>query len=108
MIAGFGTILDAVPASFPRLVDQEPADPGSGPTSGTFAVKLSADAASSSMREALENRGWTVDMGSPLEDGTIVLDATGPTAGCKAEVRFTPEGATLVVAVLYGASCPTT
>jgi hypothetical protein len=108
MVAGFGAILDTVPASFPRLVGQEPADPGSGPTSGTFAVTLRPDAASSSMRGGLENRGWTVDVGSPLEDGTIVLDATGPTTGCKAEVRFTPQGATLLVVVLYGASCPTT
>jgi hypothetical protein len=108
MVSGFGPILDTVPPSFPRLAGQEPADPGTGPTSGTYVVTMSADAASDAMRTGLEGRGWSVDVGSPLEDGTVVLDATGATTGCRAEVRFTPQGATLVVAVLYGAGCPTT
>jgi hypothetical protein len=107
VVAGFGPILDAVPPSFPRLAGQEPADPGTEPMSGVFAVTLDAETAVAAIRTGLEKRGWVVDVGSPLEDGTVVLDARGPTPSCKAEVRFTPRGATLVVAVLYAATCPT-
>jgi hypothetical protein len=49
--------------------------------------------------------GWTVDAGSPLEDGTVVLEAARPNA-CKAEIRFTPRGGSVIMSVLYGASCP--
>ena len=38
----------------------------------------------------LTEAGWTVDVGSPLEDGSVVLEAQGPPDGCRAEVRFTP------------------
>ena len=51
-------------------------------------------------------KGWTVDAGSPLEDGTVVLEATGAPAGCKAEIRFTPVSGSLIMEVLFGASCP--
>ena len=102
----FGTIFDALPSTFPRLPGQEPAETGAGPTSGSFAVNMTAAAASKAIQAALVAQGWSVDVGSPLEDGTIVLEATGATAGCKSEVRFTPVSGTVIMSVLYGASCP--
>lgn len=105
-VDGFGTIFDALPASFPKLPGQVPADPGSGPTSGTFAVGMPVAEASATIVAALEDAGWSVDMGSPLEDGSVVLEATRPGTGCKMEVRFTPLSGTVSMSVLYGASCP--
>ncbi|HEX2756635.1 MAG TPA: hypothetical protein VHM48_14295 [Candidatus Limnocylindrales bacterium] len=102
----FGTIWDALPPSFPRLPGQEPADTGAGPTSGSFALNMTAAAASQAIAAALKALGWTVDVGSPLEDGSVVLDATHAPAGCKTEVRFTPLSGTVIMSVLYGASCP--
>jgi len=102
----FGTIRDALPGSFPKLPGQEPADAGAGPTSGSFAVNMSAAAASQTIAMALKAQAWTVDVGSPLEDGTVVLEATHAPAGCKTEVRFTPLSGTVIMSVLYGASCP--
>jgi len=102
----FGRIRDALPPSFPRLPGQEPVDPGSGPTSGTFVVNMDAAAASAALAAALVALDWTVDVGSPLEDGSVVLEATHAPAGCKTEVRFTPLSGTVVMSVLYGASCP--
>jgi len=93
--------------SFPTLAGQEPADTGAGATSGSFAVNMSAEAASRDLAAKLTNLGWTADVATPLEDGTVVLEATGPTPGCKAEVRFTPSTGTIIMSVLYGASCPT-
>ena len=105
-VDGFGTIWDALPASFPKLVGMIPADEAK-PASGLFAAIMGdAAEASTSMREALRAQGWRVDVGSPLEDGTVVVDATGPTSGCRAEIRFTPVSGSLIMEVLYGASCP--
>ena len=102
----FGTIFDALPPSFPTLPGQEPAETGAGPTSGSFAVNLSAADASAAIASALAQAGWGIDVGSPLEDGTVVLHATRSPAGCKVEARFTPRSGTVIMSVLYGASCP--
>lgn len=103
---GFGKIFDALPPSFPKLPGAEPADTGSGPTSGSFAANLSVTDARKIIEVALIAQGWTVAVGSPLEDGTVVLEAIGATPACKTEVRFTPTSGTVRMAVLYGASCP--
>jgi hypothetical protein len=105
-VAGFGVIFDALPAAFPKLAGQEPAETGDGATSGSFAVNLSPADASAAIEAALTAQGWSVDVGSPLEDGSVVLEATHAPAGCKTEVRFTPLSGTVIMSVLYGASCP--
>ena len=102
----FGRIWDGLPPSFPTLPGQQPADTGAGQTSGSFALNMDVAAASQAMAAALRAQGWTVDMGSPLEDGTVVLEAAGAREGCVAEVRFTPMSGTVVMSVLYGAECP--
>jgi hypothetical protein len=104
-VTGFGRILDALPPSFPKLPGQEPADTGTGPTSGSVVANLDAAAASGAIQTALKAAGWTVDAGSPLEDGSVVLEASGPNA-CKAEIRFTPQAGSVIMTVLYGATCP--
>lgn len=106
-VEGFGEIADDVPASFPRLPDETETDGAvAAATSGTFVSNLGPGTASQLIARALEARGWTVDVSSPLEDGTVVLDATGPSAGCRTEVRFTPASGSIFMSVLYGASCP--
>lgn len=102
----FGRIWDALPPSFPKLPGQQPAETGAGPTSGAFAVNMTADDAAETLARALAQLGWTVDVASPLEDGTVVLDAGGAREGCAAQVRFTPMSGTVVMSVLYGAECP--
>ena len=101
----FGLIFDSLPASFPKLPGQEPAETGEGPASGSFAVNMDARAASQAMRAALVAAGWTADVGAPLEDGTVVLEAARSST-CKAEVRFTPRSGTVIMSVLYGSKCP--
>lgn len=103
----FGEIWDALPPSFPTLPGQQPATTAPGATSGSFAVDMDVAAATAAVRAALEAQGWrTVDVGSPLEDGTVVLTAAGSAVGCATEVRFTPTSGTVVMSVLYGAACP--
>jgi hypothetical protein len=79
----FGPIFDALPPSFPTLPGQEPAETGAGAASGSFAVNLTVAEASQAMQTALTAAGWSVDAGSPREDGSDVLDATLAPAGCK-------------------------
>ncbi len=105
-VEGFGPILDELPASFPRLAGQEPADAGGGPASGSFVVNSTPRAAAADLAAKLTAVGWSADVASPLEDGSVVVEATGQAAGCKAEVRFTPASGSSLMLVLYGASCP--
>lgn len=102
----FGRIWDDVPASFPRLSTSTVGDRPT-PASAQFVEIVGTPAsATASIRRALTAQGWSVDVGSPLEDGTVVLEATGQPDGCKAEIRFTPLGGSVIMTVLYGAACP--
>jgi hypothetical protein len=102
-----GRIWDALPKSFPRIAGAVPIETGSGPTSGTFAVGTDLASALATIRAGLTGLGYNVDVGSPLEDGTVVLDAGGgDEPECRIEVRFTPLSGTITMAVLYGAACP--
>ena len=102
-----GRIWDSLPPSFPRIGGATPMETGSGPTSGTFAVRGNVPDAVATIKAGLSGQGLTVDAGSPLEDGSVVVEARGgPNPGCRIEVRFTPLSGTTTMAVLYGASCP--
>jgi hypothetical protein len=102
-----GRIWDSLPPSFPKIAGAVPIETGSGPTSGTFALGTTLAAAVASIRAGLTGLGYNVDVGSPLEDGTVVLDAGGgEDPECRIEVRFTPLSGTISMAVLYGAACP--
>jgi hypothetical protein len=102
-----GRIWDSLPPSFPRISGAVPIETGAGPTSGTFAVGSSVDDAVATIRAGLTGLGYNVDIGSPLEDGTVVLDAGGgEDPECRIEVRFTPLSGTITMAVLYGSACP--
>ena len=110
IVEGFGAIWDALPASWPVLPGQSQSEVGSD-GSERLVVKGDSRALARQLAGALEERGWTVDIGSPLEDGTVVLDAVGPTEGCRVEARFSPPSpgddiGTLLV--YYGARCPFT
>ena len=67
---------------------------------------LDVYAGSGALGLALAAQGYQVNVGSPLEDGTVVLDATGPDPACKIQVRFTPQSGSVIMTVLYGAACP--
>jgi hypothetical protein len=101
----WGRIWDDVPPSFPKLPGQARTEPEE-PASAVFLVNGDASALAAELRTSLAQAGWAVDVGSPLEDGSVVLEATGAPTGCKLEVRFTPRSGTVTVLVLYGAACP--
>jgi len=104
-----GRIWDEVPASFPGLSGSSALETGSSsPTSGIFAVRESSLAdAVAVVKAGLVADRMKVDIGSPLEDGSVVMEARGGTSPtCKIEVRFASLSGTITMTVLYGADCP--
>jgi hypothetical protein len=101
----FGRIWDALPPSFPIPAGAIVTD-ARDPVSGSFALGMDAASATATIADALRAQGWSVDVGSPLEDGSVVIDGGGATEGCAMEVRLTPLSGTVSMSVLYGAACP--
>ena len=102
----WGRIWDAVPDSFPSPTGAEPAtDPGQGPASGHLVVTAAANDVADGYVVGLHGAGWTVNKDGPLEDGSIVVNAT-KAGGCKAQVSVKSIGDASLAAILYGASCP--
>jgi hypothetical protein len=110
-VEGFGEIWDALPASWPAFPGQSASEIGSD-ASQALVVKGDPAALAIQLRRTLEQRGgWTVDIASALEDGTVVLEAIGPAEGCRVRAKFTPNtpGSDLgTLQVYYGARCPWT
>ena len=102
-----GRIWDALPKGFPRIADAIAIDNFPSATSGAFAVGMTVENAVATMRTGLTGLGYNVDVGSPLEDGSVVLDAGGgENPECRIEVQFTPQSGTTRMVVLYGSACP--
>jgi hypothetical protein len=103
-----GPIWDGLPSNWPEIPGQTESEVGTD-ASAMLRVKGEPAALAGALRTALEGRGWTVDVGSPLEDGSVVLDAAHVPEGCRVEARFSPDqpgsndGGLLVY---YGAACP--
>jgi hypothetical protein len=104
----WGRIWDALPAWFPVPPDAVPTETGDeGAVSASLAAGGSAQSVATFMQSGLTGAGFSVDgMNGPSEDGSLVLDATGPDTKCKVEVRVRPLSGTTNLVVMYGAGCP--
>jgi hypothetical protein len=59
------------------------------------------------VQQALAVAGYkTRGLQGPLEDGSYVLEMTGPVTDCRVQVTAAPTGGLTTVAILYGAACP--
>jgi hypothetical protein len=102
----WGRIWDALPPGFPRPAGAVPSDNGDA-VSGAFDLSEDVATASGVMQGALEAAGFhMVGVSGPLEDGSIVIDSTGPTPGCRVQTTIVRQGGVTMMTVLYGASCP--
>lgn len=105
----WGRIWDTLPSSFPAIPGARPSDEVSAaPASATLVIDGDvARLVAAALVTQLAGAGFpTAGLGTPLEGGTYVLDATGPTADCKLQVTIQPMGGETVVTILYGAACP--
>jgi len=105
----WGRIWDSLPATFPSYPGSAPAEEAaSGPASAVLAVQgVQAKTVADWMQSKLEGATYHTEARSgPLEDGSYVLDSTGPAPGCRVQVSVAPLGGLTTVTVHYGASCP--
>ncbi len=106
----WGAARDALPPGFPVPAGATPANPGDpadGPVSGAFVVDGAPADVAASMRAGLAAAGYSAEgLNGPLEDGSLVIDSVGRDPACRIQVRVRPLGASTMVTVLYGASCP--
>jgi hypothetical protein len=105
----WGRIWDSLPAGFPSYPGAAPAEAAAtGPASAVLAVHgVEAKTIADWMRSKLEQATYrTGALSGPLEDGSFVLDSTGPAPGCRVQVSIAPLGGLTTVTVRYGAGCP--
>jgi len=105
----WGRIWDTLPSRFPEIPGARPSEEAAtGPASATFVIggDVSRQVATA-LVTLLAGAGFpTGGPGTALESGAYVLEATGPTAGCKLQVTVEPMGGETLVTILYGADCP--
>jgi hypothetical protein len=105
----WGRIWDTLPSDFPEIPGARPSEEAAtGPASATLVVDGNvARLVASTLVDLLAKNGFpTADLGTPLEDGSYTLDATGSAPGCKVQATVKPMGGETFVTILYGAACP--
>jgi hypothetical protein len=105
----WGRIWDTLPKRFPSIPGARPAEEAAtGPASATFVIggDVSRQVASALVTLFASAGFPTGGLGTPLESGAYVLEATGPTPGCKMQVTVEPKGGDTFLTILYGADCP--
>ncbi len=102
----WGAITDALPEGFPVFPGATVAEPPAEPASGAFIATAGVDEVATWYRDALEATGQsTLDLSTPLEDGSRVLDMQGDLPECRVRLTFRPAGGSTMIIVLVGAGC---
>ncbi len=102
----WGEIVDVLPADFPVFPDAAVGEPPSEPVSGAHLALAGVDEVAAWYRNALEAIGMsTLDLSSPLEDGSRVLDMQGDLPECRARLTFRPASESTMITVLLAAGC---
>jgi hypothetical protein len=103
----WGRIWDDLPRTFPTLPGAIPSPTRAGPVSAELALPTDVATAATWYSDALTAAGYRIDGASePLEDGSVVIDASGASAGCSVRVTLTPLSGTTHATILFGAGCP--
>ena len=105
----WGRIWDTLPSTFPAIPGARPSEEAAtGPASATLVVEGNvARLVATALVDLLAQNGFpTAGLGTPLEDGSYTLDATGSAPGCKVQATVKPMGGETFVTILYGAACP--
>ena len=102
----WGEIVDVLPADFPVFPDAAVGEPPSEPVSGAYLALAGVDEVAAWYRNALEAIGMsTLDLSTPLEDGSRVLDMQGDLPECRARLTFRPASESTMITVLLAAGC---
>ena len=105
----WGRIWDKLPGNFPGIPGAHPSEEAAtGPASATLVLEGNvARLVATALVDLLAKNGFpTAGLGTPLEDGSYTLHATGSAPGCKVQATVKPMGGETFVTILYGAACP--
>ena len=106
METDWGTILVNLPEGFPRYPGAAGTDPIDGPATHAFEAVAPVDEVAEWYAATFEELGWShIDLGTPLEDGTQVLDLASDLPECRVQLTFRPLGGSTMITLLYGAGC---
>jgi hypothetical protein len=102
----WGTILINLPEGFPVYPGAAGVEPMDGPATHAWEAVAPARDVAAWYAEGFEAIGWSrIDLGSPLEDGTQVLDLGTDLPECRVQLTFRPLGESTMIILLYGAGC---
>jgi len=101
----WGEILDRLPATFPIYPDAGIAELGDEVVSGSFEAPVDVAPLVAWYTDALSERGYAVDTGDPLEDGSRVMDVTADLPECRMQLAFRPADGSTIMTVLVASAC---
>jgi hypothetical protein len=101
----WGEILDALPDSFPVYPDAGIAEVPDEVASGSFEAPAEVDALVAWYTDAFTQRGYSVDTGDALEDGSRVMDVTADLPECRIQLTFRPAEGSTIMSVLVASAC---
>ena len=103
----WGEILDDLPASFPLYPDADVAEGSGEVVSGSFEAPADVDPVVAWYTDAFTERGYAVDTGTALEDGSRVMDVAADLPECRIQITFRPSEESTIMTVLVASACAT-
>ena len=103
----WGEILDDLPASFPLHPDADVAEVPDEVVSGSFEAPAEVDALVAWYTDAFTERGYAIDTGTALEDGSRVMDVAADLPECRIQITFRPADGSTIMTVLVASACAT-
>ena len=103
----WGEILDDLPASFPIHPDAGVAEVADEVVSGSFEAPADLDALVAWYTDTFTERGYAIDTGSALEDGSRVMDVAADLPECRIQITFRPAEGSTIMTVLVASACAT-
>jgi hypothetical protein len=103
----WGQILDDLPASFPLYPDADVAELPGEVVSGSFEASADVDPVVAWYTDAFTERGYAVDTGTALEDGSRVMDVAADLPECRIQITFRPADGSTIMTVLVASACAT-
>ena len=103
----WGEILDALPATFPLYPDADVAEVPDEVVSGSFEAPADVDTLVAWYTDAFTGRGYAIDTGSALEDGSRVMDVAADLPECRIQITFRPVDGSTIMTVLVASACAT-
>ena len=103
----WGEILDDLPASFPIHPDAGVAEVPDEVVSGSFEAPADVDALVAWYTDTFTERGYAIDTGTALEDGSQVMDVAADLPECRIQMTFRPADGSTIMTVLVASACAT-